>query len=152
MIPSPRVETYDKKPEMSAKELTNELVERMKKKYSLIVTNFANPDMVGHTGNFNATVKAIETVDLCIGKLHDACKKNGYVMIVTSDHGNADIMFNEKKLIQCTTHTTNPVPFIICENIKFKVNEGVLADIAPTILDLMKLEKPNEMDGSALLA
>ena len=152
LIPSPRVETYDKKPEMSAKELTNELVERMKKKYSLIVTNFANPDMVGHTGNFNATVKAIETVDLCIGKLHDACKKNGYVMIVTSDHGNADIMFNEKKLIQCTTHTTNPVPFIICENIKFKVNEGVLADIAPTILDLMKLEKPNEMDGSSLLA
>ena len=75
-----------------------------------------------------------------------------YVMIVTSDHGNADIMFNEKKLIQCTTHTTNPVPFIICENIKFKVNEGVLADIAPTILDLMKLEKPNEMDGSSLLA
>ena len=74
LIPSPRVETYDKKPEMSAKELTNELVERMKK-YSLIVTNFANPDMVGHTGNFNATVKAIETVDLCVGKLHDACKK-----------------------------------------------------------------------------
>ena len=152
LIPSPRVETYDKKPEMSAKELTNELVKRMKKKYSLIVTNFANPDMVGHTGNLNATVKAIETVDLCVGELHDACIKNGYIMIITSDHGNADIMFNEKKLTQCTTHTTNPVPFIICENIKFKVKEGVLADIAPTILDLMKLDKPNEMDGSSLIA
>ena len=81
-------------------------------------------------------------------ELFDACKKNGYVMLITSDHGNADVMFNEKKLIQCTTHTTNPVPFIICsKNIKFKKNEGILADIAPTILDLMKLRNLMKWTG-----
>jgi 2,3-bisphosphoglycerate-independent phosphoglycerate mutase len=93
LIPSPRVETYDQSPEMSALELTDELTNRIKKnKYNLIVTNFANTDMVGHTGNFKATIKAVETVDSCIGKILEQCKKNGYTLIITSDHGNADLM------------------------------------------------------------
>ena len=152
LIPSPRVETYDQKPEMSALELTNELINRIKKnKYNLIVTNFANTDMVGHTGNFKATIKAVETVDSCIGKILEQCKKNGYTLIITSDHGNADLMYDEKKSIPCTTHSINPVPFIICEKVKLKKKEGILADIAPTILDLMKLEKPDNMNGCSLL-
>ena len=152
LIPSPRVETYDQSPEMSALELTDELINRIKKnKYNLIVTNFANTDMVGHTGNFKATVKAVETVDSCIGKILEQCKKNGYTLIITSDHGNADLMYDEKKSIPCTTHSINPVPFIICEKVKLKKKEGILADIAPTILDLMKLEKPDNMNGCSLL-
>ena len=152
LIPSPRVETYDQSPEMSALELTKELVNRIKKKkYNLIVTNFANTDMVGHTGNFKATIKAVETVDSCIGKILEQCKKNGYTLIITSDHGNADLMYDEKKSIPCTTHSINPVPFIICEKVKLKKKEGILADIAPTILDLMKLEKPDNMNGCSLL-
>ena len=152
LIPSPRVETYDQSPEMSALELTEELINRIKKnKYNLIVTNFANTDMVGHTGNFKATIKAVETVDSCIGKILEQCKKNGYTLIITSDHGNADLMYDEKKSIPCTTHSINPVPFIICEKVKLKKKEGILADIAPTILDLMKLEKPDNMNGCSLL-
>jgi 2,3-bisphosphoglycerate-independent phosphoglycerate mutase len=152
LIPSPRVETYDQSPEMSALELTDELINRIKKnKYNLIVTNFANTDMVGHTGNFKATIKAVETVDSCIGKILEQCKKNGYTLIITSDHGNADLMYDEKKSIPCTTHSINPVPFIICEKVKLKKKEGILADIAPTILDLMKLEKPYNMNGCSLL-
>ncbi len=152
LIPSPRVETYDQRPEMSALELTDELINRIKKnKYNLIVTNFANTDMVGHTGNFKATIKAVETVDSCIGKILEQCKKNGYTLIITSDHGNADLMYDEKKSIPCTTHSINPVPFIICEKVKLKKKEGILADIAPTVLDLMKLEKPDNMNGCSLL-
>ena len=153
LIPSPRVETYDQKPEMSAVELTKELVKRVKKKkYSLIVANFANTDMVGHTGNFAATVKAVETVDNCVGKIFEECKINGYTLILTSDHGNADLMYDEKKSLDCTTHSINPVPFIICdEKVKLKKKEGILADIAPTILDLIKLEKPSDMNGCSLL-
>ena len=136
---------------MSALELTNELINRVKKnKYSLIVTNFANTDMVGHTGNFEATVKAVETVDSCIGRIFKQCKENDYTLIITSDHGNADLMYDEKKSIPCTTHSINPVPFIICEKIKLK-KKKVFIDIAPTILDLMKLEKPSNMNGCSLL-
>ena len=152
LIPSPRVETYDQKPEMSALELTNELLNNIKKnKYSFIVTNFANTDMVGHTGNFKATVRAVETVDSCVGKILKQCKKSGYTLIITSDHGNADLMYDEKKFIPCTTHSMNPVPFIICEKIKLNKKEGILADIAPTILDLMTLKKPSNMNGCSLL-
>ena len=152
LIPSPRVETYDQSPEMSALELTEELIKRIKKnKYNFIVTNFANTDMVGHTGNFKATIKAVETVDSCIGKILEQCKKNGYTLIITSDHGNADLMYDEKKSIPCTTHSINPVPFIICEEVKLKKKQGILADIAPTILDLMNLEKPDNMNGCSLL-
>ena len=113
LIPSPRIETYDQKPEMSALELTQELISSIKKKkYSFIVTNFANTDMVGHTGNFKATVKAVETVDRCVGKILEQCKKNGYTLVITSDHGNADLMYDEK-FIPCTTHSMNPVPLYL---------------------------------------
>ena len=120
-------------------------------KYDFVVTNFANPDMVGHTGNMKATIKAVETVDHCVGRLFEECKKNNYTLIITSDHGNADKMIDENKQNVCTTHSINPVPFIICENVKFRELNGILADIAPTILDLMGLQKPKEMDGKTLV-
>ncbi len=152
LIPSPRVETYDNAPEMSANELTDELINRIRlNKYDFVVTNFANPDMVGHTGNMKATIKAVETVDHCVGRLFEECKKNNYTLIITSDHGNADKMIDENKQNVCTTHSINPVPFIICENVKFRELNGILADIAPTILDLMGLQKPKEMDGKTLV-
>ena len=121
LIPSPRVETYDKKPEMAAFELTSELEKRIDlDKYDFILTNFANPDMVGHTGNLNATIKAIEIVDECLGKILKKCIENNYVLVVTSDHGNADLMFNTDESIKCTTHSINPVPFIVCGDYKYK--------------------------------
>ena len=95
--------------------------------------------------------KAVETVDICVGKILEQCKKSGYTLVITSDHGNADLMYDEKKSIPCTTHSINPVPFIICKNVKLKKKEGILADIAPTILDLMNLEKPSNMSGCSLL-
>ena len=152
LIPSPRVKTYDMKPEMSAFEVRDHVIENIKKKkYDLIITNFANPDMVGHTGNIKATVKAIEAVDECIGKIFNQCKKNGYSLILTSDHGNAENMFDEKKNIACTTHSLNLVPFTICEKITYSIQTGKLADIAPTVLKLLGLEIPNVMKGKPLI-
>ena len=152
LIPSPRVETYDKKPEMSAFELTDELEKKIgTKKYNFILTNFANPDMVGHTGNLKATIKAIEVVDECLGRIYKKCIDNNYILIVTSDHGNADVMYNKDDAIECTTHSINPVPFIICENYNFLKNIGSLADIAPTILKIMNIKTPEEMQGSCLI-
>ncbi len=152
LIPSPRVKTYDLKPEMSAFEVKDQVVENLKKKkYDLIVTNFANPDMVGHTGNIAATVKAIESVDKCIGVIYNECKNNGYSLILTSDHGNAENMFDKNKKMICTTHSLNLVPFIVCEKINYSVKIGKLADIAPTILKLLGLEIPYEMKGKPLI-
>ena len=152
LIPSPRVETYDKKPEMAAFELTSELEKRIDSdKYDFILTNFANPDMVGHTGNLNATIKAIEIVDECLGKIYKKCIENNYVLVVTSDHGNADLMFNTDESIKCTTHSINPVPFIVCGDYKYKKKKGTLADIAPTILKILNLESPKEMEGETLI-
>ena len=152
LIPSPRVKTYDIKPEMSAFEVKDHVIENIKKKkYDLIITNFANPDMVGHTGNIEATVKAIEAVDECIGKIFEQCKKNGYSLILTSDHGNAESMFDEKKNIACTTHSLNLVPFTICEKINYSIKTGKLADIAPTVLTLLGLEIPIVMKGKPLI-
>ena len=152
LIPSPRVETYDKKPEMAAFELTAELEKRIdSEKYEFILTNFANPDMVGHTGNLKATIKAIEIVDQCLGKIFEKCIKKNYILIITSDHGNADLMFNLNESIKCTTHSINPVPFIICGDYKFNKRNGTLADIAPTILKIMNLKIPDEMEGTALI-
>ena len=152
LIPSPRVKTYDMKPEMSAFEVSNHVIENIKKKkYDLIITNFANPDMVGHTGNIEATVKAIEAVDECIGKIFEQCKKNGYSLILTSDHGNAESMYDEKKNIACTTHSINLVPFTICEKINYSIKTGKLADIAPTVLTLLGLEIPIVMNGKPLI-
>ena len=107
--------------------------------------------MVGHTGNIEATVKAIEAVDECVGKIFEQCKKNRYSLILTSDHGNAENMFDEKKNIACTTHSLNLVPFIICEKINYSIKTGKLADIAPTVLKLLGLEIPTLMKGKPLI-
>ena len=152
LVPSPRIETYDKKPEMSAFELTDELLKRMSSNcYDFIVANYANPDMVGHSGNFKATVKAVETVDMCLGKIFKESIKQNYILIVTSDHGNADKMFDEEKKLPCTTHTINNVPFIVCKDIEFTKKIGRLADIAPTVLKIFGIEKPKEMNGNPLI-
>ena len=152
LIPSPRVETYDKKPEMAAFELTTELEKNIDlEKYEFILTNFANPDMVGHTGNLKATIKAIEVVDECLGRIFEKCIEKNYTLIITSDHGNADQMFDQKESIKCTTHTVNPVPFIICDVHEYKKKSGNLADIAPTILRIMSLQVPEEMEGKSLI-
>ena len=149
LIPSPRVETYDKKPEMSAFELTSELEKNIElNKYEFILTNFANPDMVGHTGNLKATIKAIEVVDKCLGRILKKCIEKNYILIVTSDHGNADLMFDKENNSICTTHTLNPVPLIVCKQ-GFSLTKGILADIAPTVLELMKINKPTDMTGKS---
>ncbi len=151
LISSPRVNTYDQKPEMSAFELTENIKLQIKKdKYNFILVNYANPDMVGHTGVLSATIRAIESVDECLGKLHKAAEENEYLLIVTSDHGNADCMIEDSGM-PCTTHTTNPVPFILCTDEKIKLKKGCLADIAPSILDIMNIDKPSEMEGDSLI-
>ena len=152
LIPSPRVDTYDTKPEMAAFEVTTELVNRISKKhYDFIVTNFANTDMVGHTGNLLDTIKAVETLYKCLGILYKLCKKNGYTLIVTSDHGNADMMLDNNRNMPCTTHSLNPVPFIICGPYNFNAKKGRLSDIAPTILKLLGISRPNDMNGRPLI-
>lgn len=154
LIPSPQVATYDLQPEMSAPELTAQLVQSIySKKYDVIVCNFANPDMVGHTGNFEATVKAIETVDMCLGKIVHALKEVNGELLITADHGNAELMFDEKTQQAHTAHTTDPVPFIYIGRKAHIIKEkGTLADIAPTMLYLMNLAPPKEMTGVSLLA
>ena len=151
LISSPRVKTYDLKPEMSAVEMTTELIKRVEsQKYDFILINYANADMVGHTGVVEATVKAIETVDECLGKLLEVSEKENYNLIITSDHGNADNMLDEKKN-PCTTHSTNLVPMIYITDKKLELRNGCLGDIAPTILDIMGIEKSREMSGKSLI-
>ncbi len=152
LIPSPRVETYDRKPEMAAYEVRDKVIKNLNKnEHDLIVTNFANPDMVGHTGNIKATIKAVEVVDKCIGDIYKSCKKNEYSLIITSDHGNADSMYDSKKDLASTTHSMNQVPFIVCDKVKYKKKIGKLADIAPTILKMLNIKIPSEMNGSPLI-
>ena len=152
LIPSPKVETYDLKPEMSAYEVTKNVVKAIKdKKYNSIILNYANPDMVGHTGNFDAAVKAIETIDECVGNVVEAIKEVGGVLLITADHGNAEQMLDYKTGEPHTAHTTNPVPLILVGMEDVKLKEGKLADLAPTMLDIMGLEKPEEMTGESLL-
>ena len=133
---------------MSANEITDNLLEVMEK-YDLIILNFANCDMVGHTGNLFATKIAVETVDTNIGRLYKKIKDIGGTMIVTADHGNCELMLDEKDNI-ITSHTTNLVPFIICDE-KYKLKDGKLGDIAPTILEIMNIKIPKEMDGYSLI-
>ena len=152
LIPSPRVKTYDMCPEMGSYEMTKKLVEQIStKNYEFILVNYANTDMVGHTGNFNATVKAVEVIDRCIGQIYKTAKKNDYLLILTSDHGNADQMKYSSDNSICTTHSMNPVPLIICSEKNFNLKKGCLADIAPTILKLMKIDKPKEMTGNSII-
>ena len=153
LIPSPQVATYDLQPEMSAEEITEKVIEKIESEsYDLIVLNYANPDMVGHTGNFEASIKAIETVDDCLGKVVEAIKKVSGRAIITSDHGNAEEMKDYITGAKMTAHTTNPVPCIIIglDDIKLRTG-GRLSDLAPTILDIMKLDVPEEMTGKSLI-
>lgn len=152
LISSPKVATYDLKPEMSAYEVADECVKRINSgKYDVIVLNFANCDMVGHTGVFEAAVSAVEAVDTCLGKVIDAILANGGCALVTADHGNSEQMLDENGNVQ-TAHSTNPVPLILIGGEgKELASEGKLADIAPTLLELLGLEKPSAMTGESML-
>ena len=151
LVASPKVATYDLQPEMSAYEVCDKCVERIKSgKYDVIILNYANCDMVGHTGVFEAAVKAVETVDECVGRTVDAIREMGGIALITADHGNAEQMLQEDGKSPFTAHTTNLVPFCIV-GADVKLKDGRLADIAPTMLDLMGLEKPVEMTGESLI-
>ena len=154
LVPSPKVETYDLKPEMSAYEVTDKVLEAIKSdKYDAIILNYANTDMVGHTGSLVAAIKAVEAVDECVGKVVKLVEEKDGNMLITADHGNAEQMVDYKTGEPHTAHTTNPVPLILVtsnKNLKLK-SGGKLADLAPTMLDLMNLEKPEEMTGISLL-
>ena len=154
LVPSPKVPTYDLKPEMSAYEVTEKVVDALKNdKYDLIILNFANTDMVGHTGSLPAAIKAVETIDECVGKIVKIIEEKKGNLIITADHGNAEQMIDYTTGEPHTAHTTNPVPIILITNnkkLKLKDN-GKLADLAPTILELMEIEKPKEMTGDSLL-
>ncbi len=152
LINSPKVATYDLQPEMSAYEVTDEAVKRIESgEYDVIVLNFANCDMVGHTGVFDAAVKAVEAVDECLGRVVDALKKMGGVALITADHGNADQMVDYGDGGAFTAHTTNVVPLVLIGGEGASLKPGRLADLAPTMLDLMGMEKPAEMTGESLL-
>ncbi len=158
IVPSPKVPTYDLKPEMSARELTAAVIEKLSHQndYSFVVMNFANADMVGHTGNLAAAIKAVETLDECVGKLSSFVLARGGLMIITADHGNAEEMINPKTGAVSTEHSSNPVPFIaISESFRQHpevLTSGILADVAPTILSYMGIEIPGSMMGRNLLA
>ncbi len=156
IIPSPKVPTYDQKPEMSAYELTDELMKQIKKNtYNFILINFANADMVGHTGNIDATIKAIKTLDDCLGKIAPAALEADYTVCITADHGNAEQKINPETGQISTEHTSNPVPFIVIskssEGKPIHLQPGILADVAPTILSILGLEKPPTVTGRNLL-
>ena len=150
LIPSPKVATYDLQPQMSAFGITEEVIKRIQSgKYDVIILNFANCDMVGHTGVFDAAVKAVETVDQCVSQVVKATTEMGGVALITADHGNAEYMIDQDGK-PFTAHTTNPVPFCIV-GADVHLRDGRLADIAPTMLDLMGLNQPEEMDGKTLI-
>lgn len=154
LVPSPKVATYDLQPEMSAPVVCDKLVEAIKSgKYDVIIVNFANPDMVGHTGIEEAAIKAIETVDACVGRTVDAIKEADGVLFICADHGNAEQLVDYETGAPFTAHTTNPVPFILVHaDPAYKLREGgCLADIAPTLIELMGMKQPEEMTGKSLL-
>ncbi len=152
MVPSPQVATYDLQPEMSAPELTDKAVAAINTaKYDLIVLNFANPDMVGHTGSLKAAIKAVETVDTGLGRIADAVVAQGGALLVTADHGNCEMMRDPETGGPHTAHTTNPVPVFLVGRGDAQLHDGRLADLAPTLLHLMGLETPVEMTGTSLI-
>ncbi len=153
LIPSPKVATYDLKPEMSAYEVTEKAVELVKGgEYDVMILNFANTDMVGHTGVMDATRTAVKTVDECVGRVVSAVKEVGGQAIITADHGNCEYMWDDKQCVPFTAHTTSPVPFILMRDGVEKLRQdGILADIAPTLLDMMGVEKPEEMSGKSMI-
>ncbi|MCJ7444428.1 MAG: 2,3-bisphosphoglycerate-independent phosphoglycerate mutase [Methanotrichaceae archaeon] len=155
LIPSPKVATYDLKPEMSAYEVTDEVIKRIRSKdYDLIILNYANPDMVGHTGIFDAAIRAIETVDECVGRVVEEILRHRGIALLTADHGNAEKMTDDNESQPHTAHTTNQVPFsfIIGNNRNHKLrDDGILADVAPTALELLEISKPSDMTGKSLI-
>lgn len=152
LINSPKVATYDLQPEMSAYEVAEACVKEIEAdKHDAIILNFANPDMVGHSGMLEPTKKAVEVTDECVGKVVDAVTAKGGVVIIIADHGNADMVFDENGR-PFTAHTTNPVPFIVTSKDVVLRESGILADVAPTLLDLMGLPKPAEMTGESMIA
>ncbi len=153
LIPSPKVITYELKPEMSAFELTDKVIEKISENiYDVIILNYANPDMVGHTGFIEAAIKAVETVDRCVGRVINKLNAIGGLGIITADHGKAEELIDCKEHCPMTAHTLSKVPFIICDTAVKKLNQfGMLCDIAPTILELLKIEKPKEMTGQSLI-
>ena len=151
LIPSPKVATYDLQPEMSAVEVTDEVCRRIaSQEYDCIIANLANCDMVGHTGIFDAAVRAVETVDECVGRIVEAVSAAAGICLITADHGNADEMLEADGVSPLTAHTLNPVPFVVT-GADVSLRSGKLCDIAPTILDLLGLAKPAEMDGTTLI-
>lgn len=156
LIPSPKVQTYDLLPEMSSTKLTDELVKAIENgKYDLIIVNYANADMVGHSGDFEAAKKAVEAIDICLKRIHYAIEKSNSILVISADHGNIEYMFDEKNDIAYTSHTLNPVPFILIANDleknRISLRDGNLSDIAPTILKIMNIKQPNVMTGSSLI-
>jgi len=152
LVNSPKVATYDLQPEMSAYEVTDKVIEAIgSRKYDVIILNYANCDMVGHTGVFDAAKRAVETVDKCVGQVVEAVSKIGGISVITADHGNADKMLEEDGESPFTAHTTNTVPFCIV-GANVKLQNGGLCDIAPTLLDLMGISQPAEMSGKSLIA
>lgn len=151
LIPSPKVATYDLAPKMSAEEITNNLLAELDKDYlDVVILNYANGDMLGHTGNYDATIEAIEFLDKCLKRVYDKISLIGGTMIITADHGNCDIMINDDNS-PCTTHTTSKVPFIITKKDLELKETGKLADIAPTLLSLLNLPIPKEFEGTSLI-
>jgi len=152
LVPSPKVETYDLKPEMSAVEVTDKVVEAIKsKKYDTIILNYANPDMVGHTGNLEAAITAIETIDVCVGRVIEAIEEVNGTVLITADHGNSEQMIDYTTGDPHTAHTTNDVPLILVGAEGKTLKSGRLADLAPTMLELMGIERPEEMTGESLI-
>jgi len=152
LIPSPQVRTYDLKPEMSAFEVTEEVVRRLRNDaYGFFVLNFANADMVGHTGVIEAAVRAVETVDTCLGRVVDAVARRGGLALITADHGNAEQMIDDETGGPHTAHTLNPVPVLLAGGEPFPIRSGLLADVSPTLLQLLGLSAPSEMTGKSLV-
>ncbi len=150
MIPSPKVATYDLQPEMSAPEVGDALVEKLAgEEYQLVILNFANPDMVGHTGDMDAAIAAIEAVDKQLKRVIETANEHGYRSLIIADHGNSDCMIKEDGSPH-TAHTTAPVPAILVNNPGVEMHDGILADVAPTLLKMMGLEQPEEMTGKPL--
>lgn len=152
LVPSPKVQTYDMQPEMSAVEVTDKVVEAIRSdKYDCIILNYANPDMVGHTGNLEAAIKAIETIDECVARVVVAIEEKNGMIIMTADHGNAEQMIDYKTGEPHTAHTTNIVPLVLIGVEGVQLKSGKLADLAPTMLELMGLQKPEEMTGESII-
>ena len=167
VVPSKPVASYDQAPEMSAEEITNYAIKKMESgMFNFILINYANPDMVGHTGNLKASIEAVEFVDKCVGRLYKTALDNSFTLIVTADHGNVEEMINPKTGEKITEHSINPVPFIVInaqsrsdkeklldnDNVDYGSNiNGMLCDVAPTVLKIMEIKKPDKMTGRSLL-